>query len=187
MHRHYLCSFSSLHKGVLMAAFPLWRFDYKAFCFSEVFRLDILISAEKTVDDNQWWKDIFRLVVAPGDYFEIHCWSKENKEIQIAEQFGEQACFGMPNLKIMHGTLNERLVSFLLTQEKPKSQFYNKMIPFYTIHIGDLFSSEDYGTKVILRNKSKRDKEQIEKVLFNIDTEIKTYYKNKKQDIWRPL
>lgn len=125
--------------------------------------MDMLISAEKTVKDNQWWKDIFRIFVTPGDYFEIHCWSNENKEIQIAEQFGERSCFGMPNQKIIHGTLNE---------EKPNSRNYNKMVPFYTIHIGDLFSSEDYGTKVILRNRSKREKEQIEKILFNIDADV---------------
>lgn len=172
-------------KGCL-AAYPLWRFRYYYIVFFEVILLNYLISAGKAVEDNQWWLELFWKFAVPGEYFEIHCWVKERNEQIIAARFGETACFGFPNLKVFNGILTERLIHYL--SEKRSTERYpfcSKNIPFYTMHIGDSFSSEDYGTRIVLKAKSRKDKEKIDLILNNINTNINIDQISVNRDNWR--
>ena len=145
----------------------------------------LLISVEKPSADYQLWKDIFKIFADPGEYFEIHCWKNENDEIQMASQFGEIACFDIPSITIIYGTVNERFIAFILNEEMPyEKKFYNKIVPFYTVHIGDHFSFEDYGTRIILNMKSNQQKNQVEKLLESVNATVKH---TSKQEIWRIL
>lgn len=150
--------------------------------------MSLFISVDNNATDNQWWKDLFRIFANPGDYFEIHCWFDESRELQIAQQFGEKACYGMPDLRIIHGTVTDRLISYLLNVEKPDDCIcYNKMVPFFTILIGDHFSSEKYGTEIILKSRSNKDDVRLNHVLDNMGKNIKIYRHKDNQDNWRIL
>jgi hypothetical protein len=133
-----------------------------------------MISSNKGIKDKRWWMEIFRMFVHSGEYFEIHCWKNELDAIGIAEQFGEIACFDIPNFKIIHGLIHERFVDFYWDELRPiDNKYYQRIVPFYTIHIGDDFSSEEYGSRILLRNRSEQEKEQIEHILLTINENIK--------------
>lgn len=150
--------------------------------------MSLFISADNNITDNLWWKDLFQIFANPGDYFEIHCWFDESRELKIAQKFGEKACYGMPDLKIIHGTLTDRLISYLLNEEKPGDcTCYNKMVPFFTIRVGDHFSSEKYGTEIILKSRSPKDEERVKRVLKNMGENIKMYQNKDNHDNWRIL
>ena len=147
-----------------------------------------MITVDNFVGNNQWWKELFSLYARPGEYFEIHCWLDEYEALQTAKQYGEIACYGMPDVKVIHGILTERFISFLMNAEKPRDcQCYNKMVPFFTVLIGDHFSSEKYGTEIILRSRSKREQEKIDKIINNISANTKIYRNIDGRDIWRTL
>ncbi len=139
--------------------------------------MSLMITANQTVSDNQWWREIFRIHARIGEYFEIHCWSDEQKELRLAEEFGQSACFSIPDMKIVHGTVTEHFISYLLYGSKPTDcQCYNKMVPFYTIRIGNHFSSEKYGTEVILQSRSPQEKERIAKTLSAEGKGVSVFY-----------
>ena len=126
--------------------------------------LQIVISAGDSVDSNFWWKELLLFFAHPGEYFEIHCWKNGIGEIETAKQFGEIACFQLPNFIIINGIINEKIIHFFKNVDKPeKYSGYNKMVPFYTLHIGGFFFSEDYGTRMILKPESSKDKIEIQK------------------------
>lgn len=144
-----------------------------------------LISVENPSVNYQCLKDIFKIFANPGEYFEIHCWKNENDEIQMASQFGEIACFDIPSIKIIHGTVNERFIAFILNEDiLCEKKFYNKIVPFYTVHIGDHVSFEDYGARMILNTKSNQQKNQVKELLESINATVKH---TSKQEIWRIL
>ena len=150
--------------------------------------MSIMISVDNTADDNLWWKDLLKLFASPGEYFEIHCWTDEKKELQIAEKYGQKACYGMPDLKIVHGSLSDKLISYLLNEAKPSDcECYNKMIPFFTIIIGEHFFSEKYGTEIILTSRSPKEERQIEHILSSLEGKAKIYRNIDSQNSWRKL
>lgn len=147
-----------------------------------------MISVERTAEDNFWWQELLRLFAKPGEYFEIHCWADEVKELKIAEQFGERACYGMPDLIIVHGTLTEKMVSYLLNEKKPVDcACYNKMNPFFTILIGEHFSSEKYGTEIILKSRFPKEDKQIEQIISCLKSKAKIYHSINNSNNWRKL
>jgi hypothetical protein len=150
--------------------------------------VSVLVSVNNTADDNRWWKNLFRIYARTGEYFEIHCWADETGELQTAQQFGEKACYGMPDLKIIHGTVSDKLISFLLNEAKPEDcDCYNKMVPFFTIVIGDHFSSEKYGTEMILKSRTQKEEKQIDQVLKSLDTKANIYRTPDNPNSWRSL
>ena len=139
--------------------------------------MSLFISADNNITDNQWWKDLFQIFANPGDYFEIHCWLDESRELKIAQKFGEKACYGMPDLKIIHGTLTDRLISYLLNEEKPGDcTCYNKMVPYFTIRIGSSFSSEKYGTEILLNTDHIVQQDMIEDIIRHRAEHIRFYH-----------
>lgn len=139
--------------------------------------MSMMIIADDAVSDNRWWRELFRIYAKPGEYFEIHCWSDEKKEFLLAEEFGEPACYSLPDIKIIHGTMTDRMISYLLYGSKPvDSQCYNKMVPFFTIRIGNHFSSEKYGTEIILQSRSLQEKELITKILSDAGQGISVFF-----------
>jgi len=150
--------------------------------------LGVMITIDNSVGSNQWWKDLCSLFARPGEYFEIHCWLDESEALQIARQYGSVACYGMPDLKVIHGTLTDRFISFLMNEDKPQDcDCYNKMIPFFTIRIGECFSSEKYGTEIILQSRSKVELERINKIISNVSPNAKIYQNVDSYGTWRSL
>ena len=126
----------------------------------------VMITADDAVCENQWWKELFCLYAKPGLYFEIHCWSDEAEALSAACQYGNVACYNMPDIKIVHGILTERLIGCFLREERPADRsVYNKMIPFFTIRIGNNYSSENYGTQVLLQTDKSVCMDMIDKII----------------------
>lgn len=141
--------------------------------------MNLMITADNSVCDNQWWKDLFVACVKSGDYFEIHCWQDEKTELRLAGDYGDTACYSIPDMKIVHGTVSDRLLAYLEYVAKPSDAHgYNKMVPFYTIRIGNHFSSEKYGTEIMLNIKSPKSEKQVLNILGRMGRGI-TVYGNK--------
>ena len=139
--------------------------------------MSMMVTADNIVNDNHWWRELLRVYAKPGEYFEIHCWSDEKNEFLLAAEFGSPACYLLPDMKVVHGTMTERMISYLLNGRKPvDSQCYNKMVPFFTIRIGNHFSSEKYGTEIILQSRSLQEKELIARILSNAPEGISVFY-----------
>lgn len=138
--------------------------------------MNVLITADNSVCDNQWWKDLFVACVKPGDYFEIHCWQDEKTELRLAGDYGDTACYSIPDMKIVHGTMSDRMQAYLEHVGKPSDAHgYNKMVPFYTIRIGNHFSSEKYGTEIMLNIKSPKSVKQVLNILGRMGRGITVY------------
>ena len=139
--------------------------------------MEFLITADDSVCDNQWWKNLFELYAKPGLYFEIHCWSDEADALLSATKYGSVACYSMPDIKIVHGTLNERLIRSFMREAKPSDRScYNKMVPYFTIRIGSSFSSEKYGTEILLNTDHIVQQDMIEDVIRHRDEHIRFYH-----------
>lgn len=135
--------------------------------------MDLMITADDTLPDNQWWRKLFRLHAKKGDYFEIHYWSDETDALAAAAKYGSAACFSMPDIRIIHGTLTERLIRLFLKEEKPLAQGgYNKMIPYFTVRIGNHYSSEKYGTEVLLKTGEPLHQAAVERTLSDVTDHI---------------
>ena len=138
--------------------------------------MNLMITADQSVKDNQWWRDLFQICAKTGDYFEIHCWQDEKTELRLAEDYGDIACYSIPDMKIVHGTISDRLLAYLEYVSKPRdSECYNKMVPFYTVRIGNHFSSEKYGTEIMLNSRSPKIEKQILAILSGIEPGIIVY------------
>ena len=138
--------------------------------------MDLMISVDDSTPDNQWWKEIFRLYARSGEYFEIHCWSDEAEELALAKRYGSTACYSMPDIKIVHGILSDELIQFFLQEEKPADRScYNKMVPFFTVRAGSAYSSEKYGTEVLVTSRSTSEEESIRKIISNIADHAKLF------------
>lgn len=81
--------------------------------------------------------------------FEIHCWKEEQKEMEMALEFGRQKQTDWSLGTVIEGAVTEDLINFLLTLPKPDdTEIYNKMTPFFSIFLDNGFSSEHYGTEL---------------------------------------
>lgn len=138
--------------------------------------MDLMISVDDLTPDNHWWKEIFRLYARSGEYFEIHCWSDEAEELALAKRYGSAACYSMPDIKIVHGILSDELIRFFLQEEKPADRScYNKMVPFFTVRIGSTYSSEKYGTEVLVTSMGSSQEESIKRIISNIADHAKLF------------
>jgi hypothetical protein len=139
--------------------------------------MELMITADDSVCDNQWWKRLFELYAKPGLYFEIHCWADEADALLSAARYGDVACFGMPDIKIVHGILNERLIRSFLREAKPSDRScYNRMVLYFTVQIGSSFSSEKYGTEILLNTDHIVQKNMIEDVIRHRAEHIRLYH-----------
>lgn len=138
--------------------------------------MDLMISVDDSTPDNRWWKELFCLYARSGEYFEIHCWSDEAAELELAKRYGSTACYSMPDIKIVHGIMTDELIRFFLQEEKPADcRCYNKMVPFFTVRIGRTYSSEKYGTEILVTSKGSSEEESIGKIISNIADHAKLF------------
>lgn len=104
--------------------------------------------------------------VGVGDPFEIRCWKEETAEIAEASRYGIAA--EEKNEVSIRGTVTEELLEAWLTEEPTYKSIYNKMTPYFTIHVEnarcDLWS-EHYGTELVLEIKTDADIEFFEQVM----------------------
>ena len=138
--------------------------------------MTIFISIDSSLDNNLWWHQLFRLYAKEGDSFEIHCWYDETDLIHLAERYGTKVRSSIPEVTVFSGKVTRELQDLLTSERKPEdTSGYNKMTPFYTVRIGENFSSEQYGTAVYLTCGSAEQYQQVDTVLQGMNHHANIY------------
>lgn len=174
VHRHYLLS--GLRKG-LIGYHPLWRFG-----ISGIYQISIYICSQDgfrynfILNKNDWWRELLLLYAREGESFEIHCWYDETDLIRLAEQYGNKSRTTITEITVITGEVTKELIDLLTIGDKPEdTSGYNRMTPFYIVRIGEDFSSEQYGTSLLLTSDSTEQIEVVESVLKSITCHASIY------------
>lgn len=127
------------------------------------------ITIHNDVDSKLWWNDLIRACAVMGETFEIHCWSDEKVETELALDFGKRASSTWQGGTVIRGTITKEFLTFLTKMPKPEDTFvYNKMTPFFTIVLGNRLHSEHYGTEIILSRVDKASQPTIDRILKDL-------------------
>ncbi len=103
-------------------------------------------------EDNVKWKALIAEQIKTAKKFEIHCWTEEQKEIELALQYGTVSDSNWNYGKVIVGVITTEFEDMLLHIPKPiDTVFSNKMTPFFSIFFDNGFSSEHYGTENIIK------------------------------------
>ena len=95
---------------------------------------------------------------------------------KLVEKFGWKSRETRPAVIVVNGIITYDFIAFLTGGKKPKnSQGYNKMTPFYIVRLGKSFSSEQYGTEILLNDISREKKTTVDSVLPKIRSHAKIY------------
>lgn len=138
--------------------------------------MTVLITIDSLLENHQWWSQLLLLYAGEGAPFEIHCWNDETELIHLAEQHGFKARNTIPDVTIITGKVTQEWVDLLITGKKPESTSgYNKMTPFYIVRIGEKFSSEQYGTSLLLSCDTAEESNVIDKVINAISCHANIY------------
>ena len=104
---------------------------------------------DNTQATNDEWKAIIAEQLNTATHFEIHCWKDETECISLALNYGEIKPDNWQHGTIVSGKVTQNFIEMLLSQPKPdKADGYNKMTPFFTIHLDNGFWSVHYGTEL---------------------------------------
>ena len=106
---------------------------------------------DNTKKTNDEWKRITEEQLRTATYFEIHCWNDETDYIQLALKYGEIKPDSWQHGTIICGEVTQSFCEMLLGMPKPdpSGDGYNKMTPFFTIHLDNGYWSEHYGTELV--------------------------------------
>lgn len=111
-------------------------------------------SFDGTEKDNSAWLVLISEYIRSATSFEIQCWADEVEEMILALQYGEIKPSNWKKGTIVEGTVTSDFIKMVLEIPKPKdTEIYNKMTPFFSIAFDNGFSSEHYGTEVIIKKK----------------------------------
>ena len=112
------------------------------------------VSFDFTVKDNTEWKELVSEHIRSAKTFEIQCWNDEIEELILALQYGEIKPSDWKKGTIVEGKATPEFSSMVLDTPKPRDiELYNKMTPFFSIAFNNGFSSEHYGTEIIIRRE----------------------------------
>ena len=121
------------------------------------------------IDNNKWWKELFKHYVQNGKKFEIRCWDEEIESIELISKFGTVEKSKTTKEIIISGEITNDFIELILNEEMPKDQnIYNKMTQFFTINIDKSYTSAHYGTEIYIDE----DEEFAKKIL----DEVKQYW-----------
>lgn len=112
------------------------------------------VSFDFTAKDNTEWKELVSGHIRSAKTFEIQCWNDEIEELILALQYGEIKPSDWKKGTIVEGKVTPEFSSMVLDMPKPRDiEIYNKMTPFFSIAFDNGFSSEHYGTEVIIKRE----------------------------------
>lgn len=109
-----------------------------------------IIDIDNTKATNEEWKRITEEQLRTAAHFEIHCWSDETDSIALALKYGTVKPDNWAHGTVIAGDVTPEFTDMLLSIPKPDkgSDGYNKMTPFFTIHLDNGYWSEHYGTEL---------------------------------------
>lgn len=138
--------------------------------------MTFFLSIDSKLNENDWWKELLLLYAREGENFEIHCWYDETDLIHLAEQYGCKTRSTIPEITVVTGKVTRQLIDLLTIGDKPEdSSGYNRMTPFYIVRIGEDFSSEQYGTSLLLTSDATEQIAVVESVLKSIGCHASIY------------
>ncbi|MBO5336493.1 MAG: hypothetical protein J6A94_05095 [Lachnospiraceae bacterium] len=112
------------------------------------------VSFDGTQKDNTAWLALISEHIKSAKSFEIQCWEDEVEEMILAPQYGEIKPSNWKKGTIVEGIVTSDFIRMVLEMPKPKDrESYNKMTPFFDIAFDNGFSSQHYGTEVIIKKK----------------------------------
>ena len=112
------------------------------------------VSFDGTEKDNSAWLALISEHIRSATSFEIQCWEDEMEEMILALQYGEIKPSNWKKGTIVKGIVTPDFTRMVLEMPKPKDrEIYNKMTPFFDIAFDNGFSSQHYGTEVIIKRK----------------------------------
>jgi len=112
------------------------------------------VSFDGTEKDNSAWLALISEYIRSATSFEIQCWEDEVEEMILALQYGDIKPSNWKKGTIVEGTVTPDFIRMVLEMPKPKDrEIYNKMTPFFDIAFDNGFSSQHYGTEVIIKKK----------------------------------
>lgn len=108
------------------------------------------------VPDLSWWKELAGLYLREslGREFSIHCWKDEKAEIQQALRYGTVRPSVWAYGTEMTGPVTEAFADFLLETARFQPTGPDggaQMTPFFSVFLGDVFSSSHYGRELDVR------------------------------------
>ncbi len=107
------------------------------------------INIDATAHSNSQWRSVMLESLKGAESFEIHCWSEETAEIDMALLYGSIKPSEWENGTVIAGAVTQQFIDFLMMLPKPTdTDIYNKMTPFFSIFLSNGFSSEHYGTEL---------------------------------------
>ena len=103
---------------------------------------------DRSETDNTKWIKLITGYLHKAETFEIHCWNEEPEWIALALQYGEVKNDDWTYGTIITGKVTPSFIAMLLGQHKPAdTEIYNKMTPFFSVFLDDVFQSCHYGTE----------------------------------------
>ncbi len=114
----------------------------------------IVIEFDHSVTNCSYWKSLLSEFAANGLPFEIHCWSDETETAALALQYGQYKTNSCSDGIVISGIITPQFRQMLMDLPKPTdTEIYNKQTPFFSIFLGNSFSSEHYGTENYILTK----------------------------------
>ena len=112
------------------------------------------VSFDGKEKDNSAWLALISEHIRSATSFEIQCWEDEVEEMILALQYGEIKPSNWKKGTIVEGSVTPDFIRMVLEMPKPMDrEIYNKMTPFFDIAFDNGFSSQHYGTEVIIKKK----------------------------------
>lgn len=130
----------------------------------------------------QWWKDLISLYLKADEPFEIRCWKEEEGMIEKALEYGkinpkDESAYEVS----ITGTLSEKMITDLLAEPKPDED--DQWTPFFTINIGDHFTSAHYGDEIYIFDLTEEKVKNIEQIIAPIKDYISYGFYDMEKDL----
>jgi len=130
------------------------------------------------VTNKEYWNLLFNHFAHEGDNLEIRCWKTEPAEIEKALCYGEskeQSQDALYEVSIK-GVVTEEIKNKIMAETiSIDSSGDRKVVPFFTMNVGESFTSEHYGTEIYLNVSSSKDEDIKLRALEILDSQDVAY------------
>ena len=117
-----------------------------------------------SIEDLDWWKNLMALFLKEGENFQIRCWRDKKEIIEKALGCGKLCLESSSQCETsIRGLLGKELIDYIALEEKPEE--YDRWTNFFTINIGERFSSSHYGSEIWIHGLENGELENIREII----------------------
>jgi len=114
------------------------------------------VDFDYTQKTNDEWRMLIWPHLCDAKQFEIHCWQTETEWISLALKHGDLKESNWQWGKIIAGKVTPAFIEMVMDMPKPTdTEMFNKMTPFFSIFLDDVFCSEHYGIELYRKEENK--------------------------------